>query len=148
MGHAELDSGSSTVLSMKDGFIYIIANFDSSVIYIGITSDPFWRVLKHKLGSASKFTSKYKTLNLVYIERLPIISQAIERDKQLRNTIRTMMILRSIGMINQNVKIEVRKILNQVRMTSIFNVEEKTNPLMSGEKLKRKINATYWQVQE
>ncbi|MCP4124562.1 MAG: GIY-YIG nuclease family protein [Bacteroidetes bacterium] len=70
---------------MKEGFVYIMANFDSSVIYIGVTSDPFWRVVEHKLGSASKFTSKYKTLNLVYIERLPTISQAIEREKQLKN---------------------------------------------------------------
>ena len=85
MGHPELDSGSSSVITMKEGFVYIMANFDSSVIYVGVTSDPFWRVLEHKLSFASKFSSKYKTVNLVYIERLPTISQAIEREKQLKN---------------------------------------------------------------
>jgi putative endonuclease len=70
---------------MKEGFVYIVANFDSSVTYIGVTSDPFWRVLAHKLGMASKFSTKYKTVNLVYIERLPTILQAIDREKQLKN---------------------------------------------------------------
>jgi|TARA_R110000772_G_C13062870_1_gene415470 putative endonuclease len=42
-------------------------------------------VWKHKLGEGSLFTSKYKLTILIYAEEYDNISDAIAREKQLKN---------------------------------------------------------------
>jgi len=42
-------------------------------------------VWKHKLGEGSLFTSKYKLSILIYAEEYDNISDAIAREKQLKN---------------------------------------------------------------
>ena len=69
----------------KGGYVYIMSNHTRSTLYIGVTSSIERRVLEHKAGVGSAFTTKYTLTNLLYAERLPTIEAAIQREKQLKN---------------------------------------------------------------
>ncbi|MEP2446413.1 MAG: GIY-YIG nuclease family protein, partial [Balneola sp.] len=60
-------------------------NYRRTTIYIGVTNNIHSRVWKHKLGEGSLFTSKYKLTVLIYAEEYDTISDAIAREKQLKN---------------------------------------------------------------
>ena len=68
----------------KGGYIYIMSNKNRTVLYIGVTSTLYWRVLQHKEGSGSTFTKKYNCFDLVYYEMFFSIEEAISREKQLK----------------------------------------------------------------
>jgi putative endonuclease len=70
---------------MKGGYVYILANKHNTVLYTGVTSQLKKRIYKHKIGTASLFTSKYNVNKLVWFEDHPTIRQAIEREKQIKN---------------------------------------------------------------
>ena len=70
---------------MNQGCVYIMSNITRSTIYIGVTSNLIARVLEHRSGVGSKFTSKYKCFDLIYFEPHHSIKHAIEREKQLKN---------------------------------------------------------------
>jgi len=70
---------------MKTGFVYIMSNLNRTTIYIGVTSDLERRILQHKMGVGSKFTTKYKLYSLVYFEEIQGMQNAIDREKQLKN---------------------------------------------------------------
>jgi putative endonuclease len=69
----------------KEPSIYIVSNKHHSVFYIGVTNDLERRILEHKAGIGSVFTSKYILNELLYYEKFQTMSQAIEREKQLKN---------------------------------------------------------------
>jgi putative endonuclease len=62
-----------------------MSNKGRTTLYIGVTSNLEARVLEHKSGQGSKFTSKYKCFDLIFYEYHHKISHAIEREKQLKN---------------------------------------------------------------
>lgn len=62
-----------------------MSNKSRSTLYIGVTSNLEARVLEHKSGEGSKFTSTYKCFELIFYEYHNKISHAIEREKQLKN---------------------------------------------------------------
>jgi putative endonuclease len=70
---------------MKTGWVYIISNFSRTTFYTGVTNDIERRMLEHKAHIGSVFASKYKLTDLLYIEELPTISDAIDREKQIKN---------------------------------------------------------------
>ena len=70
---------------MQNSFVYIMSNHSRSVLYIGVTSNLYNRVVQHKEGVGSIFTKKYKTVDLIYFEEFTDIKQAIAREKQLKN---------------------------------------------------------------
>jgi putative endonuclease len=70
---------------MKHGFVYILSNKKRTTLYIGVTSNLERRMLEHKSGTGSIFSSKYKTTDLLYFEQIPGIQDAIDREKQLKN---------------------------------------------------------------
>jgi putative endonuclease len=72
-------------MNMKKGYIYILTNFQRSTLYIGVTSNLARRVWDHKQGKGSKFTKKYNLTILLYAEEFNSISDAITREKQLKN---------------------------------------------------------------
>ena len=74
----------SALDSMKEGYVYIMSNYNRTVLYVGVTNNIEWRVIQHKSGVGSKFTSKYKAHFLLYYERFFSISNAIDREKQLK----------------------------------------------------------------
>ena len=70
---------------MKSGFVYMMTNIKRTTLYIGVTNDIERRILEHKVGIGSKFTSKYNLHFLMYFEELADITNAIDREKQLKN---------------------------------------------------------------
>ena len=69
----------------KEGYIYFMANERNNVLYLGVTSRLLRRVAEHQAKVNKGFTSKYNCVKLVYFERFSSISDAISREKQLKN---------------------------------------------------------------
>ena len=65
-------------------FVYILSNWDDSVIYIGITGNLPRRLYEHRNGLADGFTKKYNVHKLVYFEQTNDVRAALEREKQLK----------------------------------------------------------------
>ncbi len=63
--------------------VYIVAS-RSRTLYIGVTRNLSYRVLRHKRGTASEFTTRYKCDRLVYYEEFTMVENAIAREKQLK----------------------------------------------------------------
>ena len=70
---------------MRQSHTYILSNYNRTVFYVGVTSNIMIRILEHKKGIGSVFSSKYKTKYLVYFEMFNDIRDAIKREKQLKN---------------------------------------------------------------
>ncbi|MEK9179717.1 MAG: GIY-YIG nuclease family protein [Patescibacteria group bacterium] len=70
---------------MKTYFVYIITNTYNSVFYVGVTNNLPRRIFEHKNKYVEGFTSKYSLWKLVYFEETNSISDAITREKQLKN---------------------------------------------------------------
>ena len=65
-------------------FVYILANWCDSVLYIGVTSNLPRRLYEHRNGLADGFTKKYNVHKLVYYEHTNDVYSAISREKQLK----------------------------------------------------------------
>ena len=66
-------------------FVYILSNWNDSVVYIGVTSNLPKRLYEHRNGLADGFTKKYNVHKLVYFEQTSDVYSAISREKQLKN---------------------------------------------------------------
>lgn len=62
-----------------------MSNLNRTTFYIGVTNNIERRVIEHKSGTGSKFSSKYKLFELVYFEEFQNIKDAINRETQLKN---------------------------------------------------------------
>ena len=72
---------------MKEGgnyFVYVMANWDDSVIYVGVTGNLIRRVHQHKNGVSKGFTQKYNVHKLVYFEETASVISAIGREKEIK----------------------------------------------------------------
>jgi putative endonuclease len=69
----------------KNGFVYIISNGKDSVLYIGVTSDLVKRMYEHRESLIEGFSKTYQAYKLLYYEYFDAISDAILREKQLKN---------------------------------------------------------------
>ena len=58
-----------------------MTNKYNTVLYTGVTNDLQRRILEHKSGKGSAFTSKYNIKKLVYFEVTNDISAAIAREQ-------------------------------------------------------------------
>jgi putative endonuclease len=66
-------------------FVYLMTNFNKTVLYVGVTNDLGIRVEQHKNGdNPSSFTKKYSCFYLVYYERYQYINDAIDREKEIK----------------------------------------------------------------
>ena len=65
-------------------FVYILTNWDDSVLYIGVTSNLTRRLYEHRNHLAVGFTKKYNIHKLVYFEETSDVYSAISREKQLK----------------------------------------------------------------
>ena len=65
-------------------FVYILTNWDDSVLYIGVTNNLPRRLYEHYNGLADGFTKKYNVHKLVYYESTNDVYSAISREKQLK----------------------------------------------------------------
>ncbi len=73
------------ILKQRMPHIYIMMNMSNTTIYIGVTNNLGRRIHEHKKGVIKGFTQKYKLTKIVYIEEYKDISEAIGREKQLKN---------------------------------------------------------------
>ncbi|WEK48246.1 MAG: GIY-YIG nuclease family protein [Candidatus Andeanibacterium colombiense] len=65
--------------------VYILANGHYGALYIGVTSDPVGRLWQHRNGVVAGFTKKYAVHRLVHFELFADMTNAIMREKQLKN---------------------------------------------------------------
>ena len=70
---------------MNSGFLYIMTNPYKEVLYIGVTNNLYRRVLEHRNKTVEGFTNKYNCTIIVYYEFYEKITDAIRREKQLKN---------------------------------------------------------------
>ena len=69
----------------RKAYVYFTASRYNNVLYIGVTNSLIRRIAEHK-GKVNKgFTYKYNCDKLVYYETFDLITEAIAREKQLKN---------------------------------------------------------------
>jgi putative endonuclease len=68
----------------KQGYVYIMASKRNGTLYIGVTSDLPGRVWQHKEGTFDGFTKKYGCKILVWYVVFDDITEAIRREKQMK----------------------------------------------------------------
>jgi len=69
----------------KQGHVYIMSNKYRTTFYIGVTNELKTRVWQHINGEGSVFVKKCQLFDLVYYEHFERITDAIDREKQLKN---------------------------------------------------------------
>ena len=65
-------------------YVYILTNWNDSVMYIGVTNNLKRRLYEHRNHLADGFTKKYNVHKLVYYEYTNDVRSALEREKQLK----------------------------------------------------------------
>ena len=65
-------------------YVYILASWDDSVLYIGVTNNLLRRLYEHRNHLVPGFTTKYNVHKLVYYEETTDVKAALEREKQLK----------------------------------------------------------------
>ena len=71
-------------MSEKESFVYLMMSPNNTVIYTGVTSNLESRVFEHKQKLVDGFTRKYNVTKLVYYEVFDDITDAIQREKQIK----------------------------------------------------------------
>lgn len=69
---------------MKRPCVYILASRRNGTLYIGVTSYLHKRMAEHTQGLIPGFTKKHGVKHLVYYEMHDLITEAIRREKQLK----------------------------------------------------------------
>ena len=113
---------------MKEYFIYIITNFDRTVLYIGVTNDLIRRVYEHKNHLIeNSFSDKYNLGTCIYYEKYNDINQAIDRETQLKKWSRkkkeNLIISKNpgwISLVNDNEIINIDEIIPNVNVDGGF----------------------------
>ena len=72
---------------MKDHnyYVYMITNKHHNVLYIGVTNNIERRAQEHREKVIKGFTAKYNLTKIVYYEHYQHITDAIIREKQLKD---------------------------------------------------------------
>lgn len=69
-------------------YVYIVTNFEQTVLYTGVTNDLKRRLREHcenvAFGKQRPFTGRYNCHYLVYWEHFTSIRQAIDREKEIK----------------------------------------------------------------
>jgi putative endonuclease len=68
----------------KEPCVYILASKPSGMLYVGVTSSLFDRVVIHKQDLVEGFTKRYAVHRLVYYEMHETMDAAILRESQLK----------------------------------------------------------------
>jgi len=68
----------------KQFYVYIMTNWENSVLYTGITNDLRRRVHEHREGLVDGFTKRFRVKKLVYYEMGDDALGAIAREKQIK----------------------------------------------------------------
>ncbi len=66
------------------GYVYIVANYTRSTVYVGVTSNLPRRLHEHRHELITGYSKRYHTHYLVYVEQYEHMIDAIKREKQLK----------------------------------------------------------------
>jgi len=74
------------IINKRSYSVYILTNYNKTVLYTGVTNDLEQRIIEHYLNSHNpkSFTGKYKTFYLLYYEDFDYINNAIAREKEIK----------------------------------------------------------------
>jgi putative endonuclease len=72
-------------MSDRRYFVDIMTSSSLSTMYIGVTNDIGRRIFEHRNGMGSEFAKKYRVSRLVYVEEYENPTDAIAREKQLKD---------------------------------------------------------------
>ena len=65
-------------------YIYILGNYERTVLYIGVSNNIIRRIIEHKNNFGSTFTKKYHLKYLLYFEQYQYVRDAIYREKEIK----------------------------------------------------------------
>ena len=68
----------------RNYYIYILTNWNNTVMYIGVTNNLQRRLFEHKNKLIDGFSKKYNCNKLVYYELFFDINDAIRREKEIK----------------------------------------------------------------
>ncbi len=72
-------------MSGKGGCVYILTNANHTVLYTGVTSELYGRMIQHRQKVFPKsFTSRYNCTKLVYYDSFHSIEEAITEEKRIK----------------------------------------------------------------
>jgi predicted GIY-YIG superfamily endonuclease len=69
---------------MREPAVYIMANKRNGTLYTGVTSDIGQRAYEHREGLTPGFTTRYGCKMLVWYEFYDLMTDAIDREKQIK----------------------------------------------------------------
>jgi putative endonuclease len=69
---------------MREPAVYIMASERNGTLYVGVTSDIGRRAYEHRDGLVPGFTTRYQCKKLVWFEFYERMTDAIEREKQIK----------------------------------------------------------------
>ncbi|HQV70045.1 MAG TPA: GIY-YIG nuclease family protein [Thermoflexales bacterium] len=72
-------------MSQYNFYVYITANWNNEVVYVGVTNNLHRRMYEHKNKLVDGFTKKYNVDKLVYFEHITDVAVAIAREKQIKS---------------------------------------------------------------
>ncbi|HVX56270.1 MAG TPA: GIY-YIG nuclease family protein [Candidatus Saccharimonadales bacterium] len=67
------------------GFVYLMTNRPNGILYVGVTNDIARRAWEHREGLVDGFTKRYGLHRLVYVEEHDSITQAIQRERNIKH---------------------------------------------------------------
>ncbi len=65
-------------------YVYMLTNWNSKVLYTGVTNDLNRRLYEHKHKLIDGFTKKYRVFKFVYFESTTDVTSAIAREKEIK----------------------------------------------------------------
>jgi putative endonuclease len=68
-------------------YVYILTNFEKTVLYTGVTNSIEKRIQEHRAdstGAKNTFAGKYNCVHVVYLEHHRYINNAIAREKEIK----------------------------------------------------------------
>ena len=76
--------GADRLPEMRTYWVYILTNVNRNVMYVGVTGNLEGRILEHRAGKGSFFTSRYRVDVLVHVEEFQYVNDAIAREKEIK----------------------------------------------------------------
>jgi putative endonuclease len=65
-------------------YVYLLANWNNKVLYVGVTNDLERRIYEYKNKLVKGFTEKYNVNRLVYFEETGDVNAALAREKEIK----------------------------------------------------------------